>query len=38
MPEPISVIQIEHRVPYHESYKVVGKPEDALLAEFSHAL
>lgn len=32
MPEPISIIQIEHRIPYHESYQTVGQPTDAVLA------
>ena len=32
MPEPISIIQIEHRIPYHESYQTVGQPSDAVLA------
>ena len=32
MVEPISIIQIEHRIPYHESYQTVGQPVDAVLA------
>ena len=32
MPEPISVIQVDHRIPYHELYKAVGHPDEAVLA------
>ena len=32
MPEPISVIQVDNRIPYHELYEAVGRPDEAVLA------